>query len=101
MVTKRTNSHTRRAKKPIRFTTPRMLRAIASLGRGAVAGQIARKLGDDSRDGRRKLSVMLNRAKKLGLVKHTPTGNHGAGSGGNWSISAGGRKALASAERGA
>ena len=100
-MTKRTNNRTQRAKKPIRFTTPRMLRAIASLGRGAVAGQIARKLGDDSRDGRRKLSVMLNRAKKLGLVKHTPTGKHGAGSGGNWSISAGGRKALASADRGA
>lgn len=72
---KRTNSsRTRRAKKATRFTTPRMLKAIASLG-GAVAGKIATKLGDDSRDGRRKLSVMLNRAKKLGLVKHTPTGS--------------------------
>ena len=90
---KRTN-RTRRTKKPIRFTTPRMLKAIASLG-GAVAGEIATKLGDDSRDGRRKLSVMLNRAKKLGLVKHAPTGNHGAGSGGKWSVTATGRKALA------
>ena len=92
------SSRTRRATKPIRFTTPRMLKAIASLG-GAVAGEIARKLGDDSRDGRRKLSVMLNRAKKLGLVKHAPTGNHGAGSGGRWSVTAGGRKVLARAER--
>lgn len=87
---KRTN-RTRRATKAIRFTTPRMLKAIASLG-GAVAGKIATKLGDDSRDGRRKLSVMLNRAKKLGLVKHTPRD-------GMWSVTAAGRKALASAER--
>lgn len=93
---KRTKSRTR-ATKSIRFTTPRMLRALASLGRGAVAGQIARKLGDDSRDGRRKLSVMLNRAKKFGLVKHTPTGNSGAGSRGTWSVTAAGRKALATA----
>ena len=93
---KRTNSsRTRRAKKSTRFTTPRMLNVVASLGRDAVAGEIARKLGDDSRDGRRKLSVMLNRAKKLGLVKHTPTGNHGAGSGGRWSITAVGRKVTA------
>ena len=91
-------SGARRAKQPIRFTTPRMLKAIASLGRDAVAGEIARKLGDDSRDGRRKLSVMLNRAKKVGLVKHAPTGNHGAGSGGRWSVTAAGRKALASAQ---
>lgn len=91
---KRNNSRTRRAKKPIRFTTPRMLRAIASLGRVAVAGEIARKLGDDSRDGRRKLSVMLNRAKKFGLVKHTPTRNSGAASRGGWSVTAAGRKAL-------
>ena len=96
---KRTNSsRARRAKRPIRFTTPRMLRAIASLGRLAVAGEIARRLGDDSRDGRRKLSVMLNRAKKVGLVKHAPTGNHGAGSGGRWSVTAAGRKALTSAQ---
>lgn len=87
-------NRTKRAKKAIRFTTPRMLRAIASLGRVAVSGEIARKLGDDSRDGRRKLSVMLNRAKKVGLVKHTPTGNYGAGSGGRWSVTAAGRKAF-------
>lgn len=75
-----------------------MLRVITSLGR-AVAGEIARKLGDNSRDVRRKLSVMLNRAKKLGLVKHAPTGNYGAGLGGTWSVTAVGRKALAIAER--
>jgi len=50
-----------------------------------------------TRDGRRKLSVMLNRAKKLGLVKHTPTGNHGVGSGGRWSITAVGRKVATTA----
>lgn len=88
---KRTNSRTL-ATKSVRFTTPRMLKAIASLGAGAVAGDIAKKLGDDSRDGRRKLSVMLNRAKKFGLVKHT--GNSGAGSRGSWSVTAAGRKAL-------
>jgi len=67
-----------------------MLRAIASLGRLAVAGEIARRLGDDSRDGRRKLSVMLNRAKKGGLVKHTPTDSHG-----RWSVTSAGKKPLA------
>ena len=50
-----------------------------------------------TRDGRRKLSVMLNRAKKLRLVKHTPTGNHGVGSGGRWSITAVGRKVATTA----
>lgn len=97
----RTNSSRRRANKSIRFTTTRMLKVVASLGRVAVAGEIARKLGDDSRDGRRKLSVMLNRAKKFGLMKHAPTGNSGAGSRGTWSIAAGGRKFLARAERNA
>ena len=96
---KRTNSRTRRANESIRFTTPRMLKVIASLGAGAVAGEIAKKMGDESRDGRRKLSVMLNRAKKFGLVKHTPTGNHGASSRGSWSVTAAGRKALSGAER--
>ena len=90
---KRTNSRSRAAKST-RFTTPRMLKAIASLGAGAVAGDIAKKLGDDSRDGRRKLSVMLNRAKRFGLVKHTANGNSGAGSRGSWSVTAAGRKAL-------
>lgn len=87
----------RRAPKAVRFTTERMLKVIASLRRNAVAGEIASKLGDDSRDGRRKLSVMLNRAKKAGLVKHTPTGKHGAGSRGSWSITTGGRKILKTA----
>lgn len=96
----RTNStRTRRAQKSIKFTTERMLKVIASLRSGAVAGEIASKLGDDSRDGRRKLSVMLNRAKKAGLVKHTPNGKHGAGSRGSWSIAAGGRKVLSTAPR--
>jgi hypothetical protein len=95
---KRTN-RTKRAKKLIRFSTPRMLSAIASLGRVAVSGEIASKLGDDSRDGRRKLSVMLNRAKRVGLVKHAPTGSYGAGSGGRWSVTAAGRKTLAVADR--
>ena len=46
---KRTSaSSTRQAKKSTRFTTPRMLNVVASLGRYAVAGEIARKLGDDS-----------------------------------------------------
>jgi len=62
---KRTRSNRTRQAKKTRFTTARMLNVVASLGRDAVAGEIARKLGDDSRDGRRKLSVMLNRAKKL------------------------------------
>lgn len=97
---KRTNStRTRRAQKSIRFTTERMLKVIASLRRVAVAGEIASKLGDDSRDGRRKLSVMLNRAKKAGLVKHTPSGKNGAGARGGWSISSGGRKVLKTAPR--
>ena len=99
MAMKRTSGRTRPVRKSIRFTTGRMLKAIASLGQFAVAGKIANKLGDDSRDGRRKLSVMLNRAKKAGLVKHTATGTYGAGSGGKWSITAGGRKVLTSAER--
>lgn len=89
-----TSTRARRTQKSIRFTTERMLKVIASLGSSAIAGEIASKLGDDSRDGRRKLSVMLNRAKKAGLVKHTPTGKRGSGSRGSWSITTGGRKVL-------
>lgn len=97
---KRTKStRTRRAPRSVRFTTERMLKVIASFGRVAVAGEIASKLGDDSRDGRRKLSVMLNRAKKAGLVKHAPSGEHGNGSRGSWFITTGGRKVLNTAPR--
>ncbi|MGH7649271.1 MAG: hypothetical protein ACREND_14230 [Gemmatimonadaceae bacterium] len=81
------------AGKTVRFST---IDILNSLARGAVkrVDALAQAVGDESRDGRRKLSVMLNRAKRAGHLKHTPTKKSGRGSGGTWALTAKGAATL-------
>lgn len=67
--TKRMRRQMTAAGKSVRFSTADVLRSLTN-GAAKRVDALAQAVGDDSRAAKRKLSVMLNRAKRAGYLKH-------------------------------